>query len=122
MSRGYGRLYPEGMKGRSVLAHRWTWEQAYGPIPEGMQVCHRCDNPPCVRLDHLFLGTAADNMTDKQIKHRAHRMTELQTHCHRGHEFTVENTRWGLRKGYRVRTCRTCRHEDYVAKRGNHAG
>ena len=39
------------------LLHRWVWEQVNGPIPPGMVVMHRCDNPPCFRLDHLMLGT-----------------------------------------------------------------
>jgi DNA-binding NarL/FixJ family response regulator len=46
------------------------WERTYGPIPKGMQVLHRCDNPKCVRLVHLFLGTPKDNMQDKIRKSR----------------------------------------------------
>ena len=62
-----------GMKrhhGRQVLVHRWAWEQANGPIPEGMYVLHHCDNPPCFNIEHLFLGTHADNMRDKMVKGR----------------------------------------------------
>jgi hypothetical protein len=65
---GYGVLrVGEGNK----LAHRLTYEQAYGPIPLGMYVLHRCDNPGCVRPDHLFLGTLADNNADMRAKGRA---------------------------------------------------
>lgn len=55
---------------KSVRGHRWVYEQENGPIPPGMQVCHTCDNPSCVRPDHLFLGTNQDNMTDRNRKGR----------------------------------------------------
>lgn len=52
-------------------AHRVSWELANGPIPDGMAVCHRCDNPPCVRPDHLFLAPNSANMADMKAKGRA---------------------------------------------------
>jgi HNH endonuclease len=54
-----------------VLAHRFCWEIHFGPIPEGLRVCHSCDNPPCCNPKHLFLGTVADNNEDKRRKGRA---------------------------------------------------
>lgn len=64
---GYGRVM---VNGRRVLAHRRAWELLVGPIPDGLKVLHRCDNPPCVRPDHLFLGTLADNNRDRDAKGR----------------------------------------------------
>lgn len=65
---GYGQLYWEK---RLRLAHRVCWEAHNGPIPAGMLVLHRCDNPACINPDHLWLGTNDDNMADMQAKGRA---------------------------------------------------
>lgn len=66
-SHDYGLM---GANKARILAHRFSWELHYGPIPNGLGVLHRCDNPPCVRPDHLFLGTFEDNMKDKIAKGR----------------------------------------------------
>jgi hypothetical protein len=59
---GYGRVH--------VAAHRLAFQLANGPIPAGLLVLHRCDNPPCCNPEHLFLGSNADNMADKVRKGR----------------------------------------------------
>lgn len=68
---GYGFI--KRKDGTQLRAHRVAYELAYGPIPPGLQVCHRCDNPRCIRPGHLFLGTARDNAADMVAKGRAAR-------------------------------------------------
>lgn len=64
---GYGKIW---VNGASARTHRALWEETYGPIPDGLLVLHRCDNRPCVRLSHLYLGTHADNTRDKMTRGR----------------------------------------------------
>lgn len=67
LKRGYGRFRtPDGL----MLAHRVAWELTHGPVPAGLCVLHRCDNPPCCNPAHLFLGTKTDNNADRTAKGR----------------------------------------------------
>jgi hypothetical protein len=65
--KNYGRFMHQG---KHKLAHRFAWEITHGAIPEGLQVCHKCDNPLCVRPDHLFLSTNSGNQKDSLRKGR----------------------------------------------------
>lgn len=76
---GYGQKM---VKGKLWRAHRWVWTQANGPIPDGLQVNHRCDTPACVNLDHLYLGTQKDNIRD--LDARTGR-TNQKERCPAGH-------------------------------------
>lgn len=71
--RGYGVIGRGGRKDGNVLAHRLSWELHFGSIPAGMDVLHHCDNPPCVRPDHLFLGDQVTNNADRHRKGRTAR-------------------------------------------------
>jgi hypothetical protein len=66
--RGYGKLF-DGE--RTVSAHRLAYSTWVGPIPDGHQVCHRCDNPPCMNPAHLFTGPLPVNVADKVSKGRS---------------------------------------------------
>lgn len=67
MRNGYGQVI---VAGKNVLTHRRMWQLAFGPIPEGLFVCHRCDVRNCIAPHHLFLGTNLENMHDMIAKGR----------------------------------------------------
>jgi hypothetical protein len=73
---GYGHF---SLNRRNIFSHRYAYEMEYGPIPDGMHVCHHCDNRLCCRPSHLFLGTNRDNMDDKVAKGRQARWETVGT-------------------------------------------
>jgi len=81
----YGTIGVDGSE-RNEPAHRVSWRIHNGPVPEGMKVLHRCDNPSCVRPDHLFLGTLKDNTQDMIAKERqSAKLTKEQVLAMRSH-------------------------------------
>ena len=70
---GYNAKVDGQRRCRTVKASRYAYEQLHGPIQDGLFVLHRCDNPPCVNPDHLFLGTHQENMDDMYSKSRANK-------------------------------------------------
>lgn len=65
---GYGRI---NIKGKKIVVHRVAYEEFAEPIPEGVFLCHKCDNPKCFNPYHVFFGTHKDNMRDRDVKGRA---------------------------------------------------
>ena len=97
--RGYGTFAVQTRK--DVKAHRLAYEMWVGPIPEGLQIDHLCDNKLCVNPDHLKPATAREN-TLRSNNPAA--QNARKTHCKRGHEFTPENTYMDKH----MRNCRKC--------------
>lgn len=100
---GYGQAK---LNGRYVLVHRWVWSDKRGPIPEGMHVCHHCDNRKCISIDHLFLGTHTDNMRDKAAKGRSKNVPRGAEHKRPQAKITDQNVR-DIRS-YIAQGCRQC--------------
>lgn len=112
--KGYGQCWSNG---RSDRAHRVAFKDKNGEIPEGTEVCHKCDNRKCVRPDHLFVGTHRDNILDMFSKNRS--WQSKVTHCPRNHEYSAENTH--VYKGRR--SCLICKkqlsRESYLRRKSN---
>lgn len=82
---GYGRLWRNG---KQRFAHRVMWQEANGPISDGLQIDHLCRNPKCVRVDHLEVVTPATNVMRSNNPCAGN---ARKTHCCNGHEFAGSN-------------------------------
>lgn len=111
--KGYGQVRVDGV---IEYVHRRAWRVANGPIPEGMVVMHTCDNPPCFNLEHLRLGTVADNQADMAVKGRGRNGNTGKTECIHGHEFSEGNTYRPPSGGRYCRACRTERQREARAR------
>lgn len=114
-----GKFY---YRGSNRFAHRVSLMLSGVHLPDGLQVCHRCDNPPCVRPSHLFAGTQSDNMLDCSSKGRLKNQNMDKHVCKHGHPFSGDNLKTYIRDGKQRRRCVTCQRsaeERSNAKRRN---
>lgn len=103
---GYGTFMYAPKKHTS--AHRWSYSHFKGPIPEGLQVLHSCDNPPCCNPAHLRVGDQSENMRECVAKRRFHWANK--THCPKGHPYNGINLSLEIQRGgYPNRICKECR-------------
>lgn len=103
---GYGRFK---LKRKMYFAHRLSYLISKGPIPKDLCVCHSCDVRHCINPDHLWIGTHADNMQDRDKKGRHNNGKKNNTHCPSGHEFSGDNVIIKKCSTGEFRVCRECK-------------
>lgn len=111
---GYGRIIVGSRKDgsrRTITAHRLSYILNFGEIPDGMEICHKCDNPCCINPGHLFAGTRQDNVNDREIKGRNITFTGEEQPLAKLTKKAVKDARW-------ERTYKGTSYEKLAAKYG----
>lgn len=103
-NKGYGVTWVDG---KNRMVHRLVWQYYHGPIPDGMCICHKCDVLLCVNIDHLFIGSQAENRMDCVKKERHAKGSMVGT------SFKVESRCYGDRNGSRKHPERLMRGENH---------
>lgn len=111
---GYGVVSLARRDLSDARVHRLMFERYYGPIPDGMVIRHKCDNPPCSNPDHLELGTQNDNVQD--MKDRGRHWRHGATECQNGHDLTIPGSYRVARRKNRSdeKVCLTCQRERHL--------
>lgn len=109
---GYGTL---SINGRTTKAHRASYEEFVGPIPNGLFLDHLCRNRKCIEPTHLEPVTIRENTLRSPVAAPA--VNAKKTHCKRGHEFTAENTYVMADGGRSCRKCRVIHTQNYNARK-----
>lgn len=115
---GYGVFHPfTTTTNKKVYAHRWSYEQKHGPIPEGMHLDHLCRNTLCVNPDHLEAVTPRVNLL-RGVGFSA--TNAKKTHCPQGHPYSGDNLRINSNTGGRI--CKACSRERDRARGSKRGG
>ena len=120
--RGYG-AFGHKYNGKKVVtdAHRWIVSVHEGRKLDRLEyVLHSCDNPPCVNLAHLRIGSPSDNMRDAVERGRHVSPGTLKTHCPQGHPYAGDNLVVTTNEGYVHRQCRTCMRRQWHVWKARH--
>jgi hypothetical protein len=111
---GYGQVWVEG---RMKDVHRYVWELAYGPIPDGMVMDHQCRVRRCCNVKHLRVVTRKVNATENVVG-QPWQLNRAKTRCPKGHVYSLSNT---YTDKIGRRTCKACRRNSQLLYRSRRA-
>ncbi len=114
VSKGYGRF---GYDRKVWLAHKWIYEQTYGPVPKGLELDHLCRNRGCVNVGHLETVTRGVNIARgrRAMLEGMRLRVRRRTHCKNGHAYTVDGGLATDMRGYTFRSCLACHRAYQIA-------